>query len=286
MAFKVYNPSAGRWFILHWWTDHDRGHVSFAKTVDELKEVARRVFTKEPEAQNRGLYEIEMVGPPPRVEELAAKHDRTEKVDQFYYEVAARMSELIEHKRKLPAPFEQCLKFEPENSENGRDGWAGERHYDCKNCSMRLKMNVTREEFYVQYADRWYDLHPPFKSKPSPKMPKRVPSLAAPARDDEEIWFAYGNFGHHAGGIELEKVDLKDGEDYRKHCCGDQALFFYRLIGRVAKANLPAAIEISKIISDVKAADKKATKEDQAKRKADRRAEEQKRIRETVEFFR
>ncbi len=202
MPLKVYNPIAGRWFILHWWTDHDRGHLTFAKTVDELRTSARSVFTKEPYAECKGIYEIEMVGPSEKMHRLSDKHDRIQTVDTFYYEIANRVGEVIKSGKKPPPPFEVCKVFEPKDEEDqAKDEWAGERHYDCKNCDMKLKMGMTRDELYTKYAERWQKANPPYKHKPSPKVPQRSLSLAPPAADDEKLWFAYGNFGHHAGGV-------------------------------------------------------------------------------------
>lgn len=283
MSFKVYNPSAGRWFVLHWWTEDDRGHLTFAKTTDGLCVAARAVFEKEPEAENRGLYEIEMVAPSARMEKLAALHDRKEAIDQFYYELSSRVRLLLGTRLRIPLPFERCKTYEPEEFTDVTDENNRKHHYSCKNCDMTLRLvGVTRDELYEKHFVRWRLLNPLPRHSPGRKQPVRSLSLAAPAADDEKIWFAYGNFGHHAGGIELHKVDLAEAEAYRPQCLSDQALFFCLLVRRVTGQTASA---ITKAISETKAAYKKRCAEDESRRKKEQEEEERKRIQVVLDFF-
>lgn len=284
MSIKVYNSSSGRWFLLHWWTDKDRGHLTFSRTVEGLKRGAVAVFESKPWAESRGIYEIEMVGPSPKMELLAAKHDRKEEVDRFYYEMAARMSELVRAKEKLPLPFERCRKYEPEDQPSDvTEKWVREQHYSCKNCERRLRLvGMTREELYEKYAASWAALHPPYEPRFNQEAPRPEASMADPAGDDERIWFAYGDFGHHAGGVELREVDLTGAEEYRPPALSGQVLFYYR---RIRKVGAIESAGITAAISEAKAADKERRAAAKARAGAEQREEIQKRQQETLDFF-
>jgi hypothetical protein len=279
--FEVYNPISGRWFILHWWTDEDRGHLAFASTEDGLRKVAAGVFKKAPYAEVKTILEIEAVGPSDKISRMAAEHDAREQVDNFYHEIIAPLTEAIKAGKSLPAPFTTCDKYEP-SEDVEIDEWSKERHYGCRNCEYMVRhVGMTKGDLYAKFHDAWVAANPKpvYVASPRNGEPVRTVSKAEKASDDEPLWFAYANFGPHAGGVELRELNLADSDEYRPQCLSTSTLFFYRLI-RVVEADTVIAMA-----KDAKHVAQEASRRRDRANKKKYEAEAARKIASAIEFF-
>lgn len=153
--FEVWNPFSGRWFVFHWWTDHDRGHLAFASTEDGLLDVATNVFQKEPYAECKGVLEIEVVAPSDLMSQIANKHDLEEEVMHFSYEIFGQLAYARDAGKTLPSMFVTCPKYQPEEDVTD-DDWAREKHYGCQNCMNGISLvGMTKVELHARFYDDW-----------------------------------------------------------------------------------------------------------------------------------
>ena len=232
--FEVYNPSAGRTFMLHWWTEHDRGHVAFASTPQALLDVAKGVFKKEPSAKTKAILEIEFVAPSDRMNEIAAKYDQQDRVESLFHDFMSRMTEAASAGLAVPPPFYVCEKYEPEQEAEEDGDWMEDCHYSCINCTSKIRLvGMTKEDLYENFYDDWSATNPRENYSKKKGQPSRVVSNAEKASDSEPLWYARANFGHHQGGVELHEVDLTGCESDRPSCLIERTLFFFRLLDPV-----------------------------------------------------
>jgi hypothetical protein len=254
--FEVYNPSAGRTFMLHWWTEHDRGHVAFASTRQALLDVARGVFEMEPNAKTKAILEIEFVAPSDRMNQIAAKYDYQDRVESLFHDFMSRITEAASAGLAVPPPFYVCEKYEPEEEAKEDDDWMEDCHYSCTNCTSKIRLvGMTKEDLYVNFYDDW-SATKPHENYPKRKgQPSRVVSCARKASDDEPLWYARANFGHHQGGVELHEVSLADVEEDRPSCLVESTLFFFRLLEPVDSALVQQVSSISEAAQLTKKAD-------------------------------
>lgn len=228
-SFEVYNPSAGRWLILHWWTDHERGHLAFARTQAGLLRTAAIILREEPHATMKEVLEIEMVAPSDAMVELAARHDRWDAIEDFCRFIVSRLTEAREAGQALPPPFSLCDSYESENPDEDQE-WAKERHYDCKHCMDGLRLSMSKEDFFDRYSSEWERTFPPRSRHVDKRQPVRKPSKAMKAFPGEKLWYARSDFGHHRNGIVLEEVILLESEEHRPACLTGSTLFFFRIL--------------------------------------------------------
>jgi len=231
-ALKVYYPLGGRTFLLHWYTYSDRGHVVLSRTEAGLRAVAERVFMENPDAEIKELCEIDVVAPSKHLIRLAEKNAANTAVQEFYEEVMYRLHEAVKAGRKLPAPFEPCTTYEPEedgdeSSESKYEevnSWAIESHYGCKHCKAGIKLvGTTPSALYERYYGPWAAKHP----RPLSEERGRVPSRAEPWDDEPILWYASADFGHHAKGVTLSEVNLEDADGYKPGYFSDRLMFFF-----------------------------------------------------------
>lgn len=281
--FEVWNPIGGRWFILHWWTDEERGHVAFGKTEADLLKVAEGILKKKPHATMKQVLEIEIVSPPDSFIELAEMHDRREATENFYIEMVSRMAEAAKAGRTLPPPFEACEKYESEKADRDVDEWEREGHYGCKNCEFRVCLvGMTKGDLFAKYHDAWVAAQAPRKEISRRKgEPRRMPSTAEKASDDEALWYAGADFGHHCGGVILKEVDLTEGDDYRPGGLGNSTLFFFRNLRKVDSL----LEDIEKMSEGVRAVLEEEERRRKEKGKKHREQEASRRLDEVIDFF-
>ncbi len=220
---KVYYPLGGRTFLLHWYTNHDRGHVVLSRTEKGLRATADRVFEENPDAEIKDLLEIDVVGPSKKLIKRAEKAAADTAIREFYEEVTYRLIEAVKAGHKLPAPFEPCSKYEPdEEDEIELNDWAIESHYMCRHCKSGIKLvAATPSALYERYHGPWAAKHP----RPQHEPRGRVPSRAEPWDDKPILWYASADFGHHAKGVTLNEVNLED--DFMPGYFSDRLMFFF-----------------------------------------------------------
>ena len=264
-------------FLLQW-SSHDEGsHVILGKSEANVQDVAMHVFKKHNDAKLQSYLEIEIVAPSNKLQELYAYHSRQDGVNNFHQEVVSNMRQIVEAKKKLPPQFAKCTKYDP--AEEITDAYSATYYYECRNCKDTIRLvNITPEELYDTYFEAWQklDLYGWGNRK---TKDKRVLSQATQANDDEPLWYAYANFGHHADGIVLAEIKLEDAYTFRPHYLSDNVLFFFRHIRALDKT--PIQEQLDKRNAEIK----KLLKDDMKRREANRKSEEKKRIESIIAVF-
>jgi hypothetical protein len=223
----VHYPGGGTLRLLHWWTDDERGHVILAKADAGIHAALRLKLEDHSDMQVRAYCEVEIVGPSAKLQSLHALYEVHERVYSFHGEVIAHLREVLKAGRPLPPPFTRCTTYESEDDSIGHDEWSRETHYGCRHCRESIRLvAMTSGQLYDRYHEGWRQLRPTSE----PRDRKRVVSRAAPAIDDEPLWYACAEFGHHRSGIVLGEVAAvhRDEEYGRPSYLSDQLLFFFR----------------------------------------------------------
>jgi hypothetical protein len=225
-VLKVCYPLGGHTFLLHWYTYSDRGHVIMSRTEKGLRAASERVFTENPNAEIKDVFEINVVGPSKKLIKLAERAVADEAVRDFYEAINYRLLEAVKAGRELPAqaPFELCSSYEPDE-EGEQSDWAMETHYGCKHCKSGIKLvGATPSTLYEKYYGPWAVKHP---------YPARyyergyVSSRAEPWDDESILWYASADFGHHAKGVTLNEVNLDEADGYKPGYFSDRVMFFF-----------------------------------------------------------
>jgi hypothetical protein len=244
-------PMAGRRCLLHWWTGWKQGQVILAADEAQMAALARAAAAQHADAKLREACEIDLVAPSRRMQDLAAWYHRREEVAWFHQEVAGRMKEALAAGLALPAPFARCTEY------RGRDGCdkdvdAEREHWWCANCRNGIRLaGTTPAEFHDAWRARWEAAFPP-EPEPEPRV-RRRPSEALPAGDDEPVWHARADFGHHQEGVVLEEVQLPgepqtdaDGDVWAPGALGDRVLFRFRRLREIDLGPLRAELEAAR----------------------------------------
>ncbi len=272
---RVYYPHGGRRFLLHWWTYDDRGHVILATTERSLQAVAARVFDENTDAEIKALCEIDIVAPPVLLCALASGHVLQARIFAFHREVIRYLRDAAEAGRPLPSPFAVCSDYLPDE-EVGMDvtEWARSTHYSCTHCVDTIQLvGLTPLELYERYHMAWRKLHPEAEYI----NPKLVESRAPRALDNEPLWCACAEFGHHASGIVLNALDLDEAPSFLR--LFDRVLFFFRRVRDLEPATMQATLDALKIAAE----ERRARLEQE--RIATRKCNDDAVIEETIAFF-
>lgn len=220
-------PLGGRHLLLHWWTQHDRGHVVLARSAEALVATTRRIFVEEPYAEIRAMMEIDVVAPPLALERSIAEYVHNTNVHLFKAIVCHAMNEAAESGLALPPPFERCNVYEPEPDVSQTE-WAVEEHYDCRHCYLRIRVvGVSGEELYERCHDEWTKATG-LSSAPSggTVSEEKYRSRAPRAKDGLRLSMASKCFGDHASGVVLD-------EDVSAEGPLREPLFFFHRTGDV-----------------------------------------------------
>jgi hypothetical protein len=264
---KVLFPYGGKFLALHWWTESSRGHLVLSPNVRALYTVADRVFDRNPWAQIKGIYEIEIVAPSKRLHELALKLQTREQTDRFHSDLVLQMREVSKLGMALPAPFAVCTKYEAQKGRGpskGEDSDSREYrlkyHDGCRHCSYGIRLiGTSPSDLHKEHYDRWLSVNPGYSVNSTLKR-----SRAAPASDSERLWFAYADFNHHAAGLDLRKVVYSHMKTWTSpDYLSDRVLFFFRRLRDLD------AVPMQDLLSEKK----KAWEREETKREEDRRAE-------------
>jgi hypothetical protein len=278
-------PHGGPHVLLHWWTQHDRGHIVVARSGGALHAAAEAIAAREPYAEVKALLHVEIVAPPRKLEALSAVHKHKDAVAMFRREVCCRMSAALKVVKTLPPPFAACDEYVPE-LEDEPDGWAKEHHFCCKNCIDKVMIRgMTSEQLYETYAEDWMREAPGSweKSRLRPGREvstdtSRLKSRARIADEGEKIWCAWPNFGHHAGGVELREVDMAEGEPgYPGYF--DSVLFYFKQIEEMDQRPIVQMFEETRLRFE------EDKKQKEAARRAEHDADDARQVREVISFF-
>lgn len=206
---KVINSDAGIRYLLQWWSHGEQNQVIVAASERALYPVFRHVCDENSDARVEQVLEVELVAPSDVMCRRAEEHQRAEEVKDFLDEVSFRIKELAEEGHPLPVQFKRCELWVPDYLDEGEeipppDSYRTEWHPDCRNCTAGFSLvDHTPESFYQKYQENWRLIHP-VKERIDPKL---VYSTAVKANDDESIWVARPDFGHHCHGVSLYQLE-------------------------------------------------------------------------------
>lgn len=231
--------------LLHWGTHNEGGHIILARTERAMFETATRVFEEHPDAEIKTYSKIEIVSLPTQLCELAARYDHLEKILKFQREVVSSLREALDAGKTLPSHFKVCDAYESTTAEVMTDydlRWASKRHFNCKNCCERIVSDLTYEQLYSKYGEQWFESCSLDRKRHSFDL--RLVSSARQASNDEQLWVALANFGHHSNGIVLCEVvrDEAMSKNIVEFCRPDylsgRVIFFYRKLSEQSQSSL------------------------------------------------
>lgn len=287
---KVYYPFGGKMLMMHWYTDGDRGHVALAATEDKLCAIAKRVFEEHvSEVSVKYVCEIDIVAPSKRLLAAAAKHNDKDGVEEFHRELTIEMRLAMSAGKLLPEPFAACDDYAFSSDEERAYYTSQEEgdyyqdcHAGCVNCDMRVRLvGMTPRELYERYHARWRAAHPA-KTYHVKGRPERVASRAGASSDDEILWFAGADFGHHNKGVYLMPIDYAQlDEDYRPAYISENVLFYFRMLRGLPKLE----DKLTVMRNDVDEAESQRERSIEAARKAAAKREEMQQADKLVSFF-
>lgn len=86
-TLPVYLPLAGQFYLLHWWSYDERGHIILAPSEQSLLHTAKQVFEKHPwkDVEVKDAYLIELAAPSEKMKK---------EEEQFNYEQNVKMFRL------------------------------------------------------------------------------------------------------------------------------------------------------------------------------------------------
>lgn len=259
-SLKVSYTRGGRYYALHWWTYNERGHLVLAPTEAKVREIAARIFDEHIGVELKAYCEIEIVGPSKLLRVLATEHNTRKQVETFYHEVLRRLRDAVEAGYALAAPFAKCAeyKFQDDESATEAEGESeGTRdfrlrfHSGCASCTEGVRLiGMTTYELFLTYYQRWEDSKPQGRRRGQQYKTKGVPiagiSHATEAVDGESLWYAYSNFGHHSGGLELHEIKYDDlNGPYSHPCIGSGVIFYFRRLREIDVSELTAMRDAS-----------------------------------------
>ncbi len=244
-SIHVYYPYGGRRFLLHWWTYDERGHIILTTTKKQISEVAKRVFTKHPDTEIKGYYEVDIVAPSKRLQTLSAEQTLRNKISSFHHEIVVYMLNIVNAGKELPLPFASCTKYDCTDTTADETEWARSSHYNCRNCHDTIMLiGMTPDDLYVNYHTDWLVAHPNHPEHNRRNNTNSIPSRAEVADDYESLWYARADFGHHALGITINEVNIFEQDNYS--CLNDSMIFFFRRIRDLDPSQLQETLDATK----------------------------------------
>ena len=242
----VYFPFAGNYYLFHWYTYDNRGHIILAKNEKSLYLIAEKIIDNYAGIQIKDFLKIELVGPSEKLVKLIENKIYEENVQLFLREVRAELY-CIED-TQLPKQFMVCDNYSETEEKKLEDD---PNHYICDNCFEGIKLkDLTPEEFYHKYKNRWLEVHSDNCNEPKDEEEfllsfKAEQSKASPARDDEEIYKVIDDFGPHASGLCLEVLKY---DDIRTN----PVLFYFRKLEELNKNTLEEIKDKYRKITEMK----------------------------------
>lgn len=233
---KVYYPHGGPHFLLHWHTDHNRGHVIVARTEAALRTTFGAVLRKEPFAQVLGCWHVEIVAPSESMHADYAADCYKKAVEGFWSHIGYHIERYVEKRGTLPPGLARCANYAPtlDLSDEEDQEYAAEcaaKHRYCANCHDGVvPVGMTMEECYERkhaHFERLLErVHavargPHRASRPDPARE----SYATPARDGEPLGRVIADHGPHSSGTYVELAREAD-DTHRPWSRG--TLFYFR----------------------------------------------------------
>jgi hypothetical protein len=213
-VLKVYNPNAGKYYLLQWWSHNEQCHIIVAPSEKSLSLTANKIFSSQKfsDIKIRGYFEIEMAAPPKELCDLATTNARNEAIIEFQQKISGRLEDLSSLGFSLPECFVECDSYCPLekdfDSEYAASKYAIQGHWGCTNCINKFKLvGMTSSEFYDKYIVSWNEYTKPVHISQSIE-PTYSKATLAPSTDN--LMIAFADFGNHCGGVMLENISSID----------------------------------------------------------------------------
>lgn len=226
---KVIYPYGGQHYALYWWTYDERGHIAIARSERSLLRTAEAIFDKHPDAEIKQMLLIDIVAPSDRMCQEAVEASYKNKVFHFHSEITSRIKELLEKNIDIDSKFfAKCEVYQPDDPEYETEEYNKNYHYECKNCRNCIRLiGITPNELYDRFNVQWKELSESenlyvLKYRPTIFEKLEMYSRADKAQDDEILWAASPNFGHHSDG--LYPVEITE----TKHLLNRLPTFYFR----------------------------------------------------------
>jgi hypothetical protein len=201
----VYYPFGGTKKVLRYKTHNEGAQLILADSDEKIKSIAISALNKyENELSSfkfLNCFDIEFVSPPNWFIEKYEKFKKEEEIKSFLQTVCYEIYECVKNGMNLPSQFQLCYL-----EQDGEYHWNCEDEFGNNICYAGIKTISSQEEFYNKYYENW------IKKFPEKKYvdPKLKISQAIQAKENDEIWMASTNFGHHCPGVEFKQLDMKN----------------------------------------------------------------------------
>lgn len=209
---KVYNSAAGIHFLLQWWSHNEQNRVIVARSEKALHSVFKHICHENPDdGRVNRVLEVEFVAPSDEMCQHAIGYNRREDIRLFIDTVILELQKFSALDKPLPKQFQRCTVYSPSpdyvsEGESPSESTI-EDHYECLNCFNSITLvGYTPESLYNKYHDAWLQSDPIKRRSTEDKF--ATYSLARQARNDEEIWVAYPDFGPHSKGVALSVIGV------------------------------------------------------------------------------
>lgn len=221
---KVFYPYGGRHFIAVWWTHDEQNQIVVAKSLNALDKTLNIAIENNSDIELKEMWEVEIVAPPDKLCQIAKAEARKIEVNDFFRSIVGYLNELLENEIPIPEMFKVCDRWENDDLSMKEEN--DEHHWNCKNCVEKFSLkSLTLDEFYDKYNSNWNAMH----NVPKYAESKALYGLAGTANENDELWCAEPQFGHHCNGTSLSIVS-QDPEDYINT---SSVLFYFHKIKEV-----------------------------------------------------
>lgn len=227
---KVYHPGRGIHYVCRWWTYNEKHQIIIATSQKAVKQIWETACQRYSDAEAKEFCEVELVAPSALMCSKAIAYKRDADIDDFINEVTGKINESIKLGLNVPKLFEPCVNFESYYKDDYEpDSSTLEYHFDCQNCTNRLKLiDMTYEQFFDKFHQLWNEGL--FIKERVGNRNKTVYSTANPAADDEVIWEA-----SYRSGVDLFKCQVGEppwqGAYPRGHF--HEVLFYFRMLKEI-----------------------------------------------------
>jgi biotin carboxyl carrier protein len=239
-------PLAGRHCLVRWRTSNGGAHVALVERPDLALLKARSLSVEhrhDPDFALCDLLEIELVSPSEAMRSRAVDLLHEEQVEDFCLEALMQAAEALGLGLELPYPFKCCPPGQPGEEEgDAEDFFCGSVGRFDRFGDVQID-GMTAKEFFDRYHDRWEREAGGGGGEGATSHPSqvvRLPSLARPVREGEELWMVLADFGHNQEGVALQPV--KSEEDIPRSL-SRRVLFLFVRIEEIDSSALRAEIE-------------------------------------------
>jgi len=259
-----YVPFGGTWFLARWHEHNEGHHVLLARSHRQLRGLVAALLAKEPWAEIKECWVVELVAPSRRLQRAYAKSTAEAIEASFWMWIAGHCHDLHDKGEALPSPLAMCTEYKAKDPEDTETKDWDSRHSYCANCNHGVRVEGRdatawyreRRDAYLKVVGAEQEEQ---RRRYKPRT-ARVPSKARVAGDDEKLWYVSECFGHHSDGTRFEEFDPAE-EGHVGHAARNPPLLWFRKINAVSLGEFEAMA--AEVQAKIEAARAKARKVDE-----------------------